>query len=104
MKVIELNGKVINIGDWDYKEIITTDSKGNKIIEITNPLPDGAVEVEATVVHTPDGGRCLDTDYKALRKYPTIKVQLDYIYHNGIEAWKNDIIKPIKDKHPKPVK
>ena len=34
--------------------------------------------------------------------YPPIKDQLDYIYHNSITKWKSDMIKPVKDKHPKP--
>jgi len=33
--------------------------------------------------------------------YPSVGEQLDYIYHNGVEAWKTDIIQPIKDKYPK---
>ena len=33
--------------------------------------------------------------------YPPVIEQLDYIYHNGVEAWKTDIIQPIKDKYPK---
>ena len=34
-------------------------------------------------------------------EYPDLAEQLDYIYHNGITKWKSDIIKPVKDKHPK---
>ena len=33
--------------------------------------------------------------------YPSIADQLDDIYHNGIDAWK-ETIKAVKDKHPKP--
>ena len=42
--------------------------------------------------------------YQHLRSldYPDWNVQLDYIYHNGIEKWKTDIIDPIKQKYPKP--
>ena len=42
--------------------------------------------------------------YQHLRSlaYPHWDVQLDYIYHNGIEKWKTDIIDPIKQKYPKP--
>ena len=38
-----------------------------------------------------------------LRKkaYPSWEDQLDYIYHNGIDAWKTNIITPIKEKYPK---
>ena len=32
--------------------------------------------------------------------YPTIPNQLDDIYHNGVDAWK-ETIKTIKDKYPK---
>jgi len=41
--------------------------------------------------------------YKRNRQaeYPPIGDQLDYIYHNGIDAWKATI-KVTKDKYPKP--
>ena len=41
--------------------------------------------------------------YKDLRakEYPAITDQLDYIYHNGIDAWKTDMIDPVKAKYPK---
>ena len=35
------------------------------------------------------------------RDYPSIKDQLDLIYHSGIDAWKAKI-KETKDKYPKP--
>lgn len=38
---------------------------------------------------------------KRLSEYPELSEQLDYIYHNGIDKWKNDIILPIKNKYPK---
>ena len=38
---------------------------------------------------------------KRQTEYPSIGDQLDKIYHDGIDAWKADMIKPIKDKHPK---
>ena len=34
-------------------------------------------------------------------EYPSIEDQLDYIYHNGLDRWKTDIINPIKTKYPK---
>jgi hypothetical protein len=38
-----------------------------------------------------------------LRKkaYPSWGDQLDYIYHNGVDDWKTNIITPIKEKYPK---
>tara|TARA_R100000278_G_C5359881_1_gene124954 strand:+ start:164 stop:442 length:279 start_codon:yes stop_codon:yes gene_type:complete len=43
-------------------------------------------------------------NYKGQRaqEYPDWDVQLDYIYHNGIDKWKTDIVDPIKAKYPKP--
>ena len=35
-----------------------------------------------------------------VKEYPSIREQLDDIYHNGIDGWKTTI-KAIKDKYPK---
>jgi len=35
-------------------------------------------------------------------EYPDWGSQLDYIYHNGIDKWKTDIVDPVKAKYPKP--
>ena len=42
--------------------------------------------------------------YKEQRasEYPPLSEQLDYIYHNGVEAWKTNMIQPVKNKYPKP--
>ena len=42
-------------------------------------------------------------EYKEQRAkaYAPLAEQLDYIYHNGIEAWKTDMINPVKTKYPK---
>ncbi len=42
-------------------------------------------------------------EYARNRKeeYPEIADQLDYMYHNGFEKWKTDMIDPVKDKYPK---
>ena len=43
-----------------------------------------------------------NADYVIARKnaYPSIYDQLDEIYHNGIDSWK-EIIKKVKDDNPK---
>jgi len=38
---------------------------------------------------------------KRQREYPKFGEQLDKIYHEGIDKWKEDMIKPVKDKYPK---
>ena len=44
----------------------------------------------------------LEYKYQRELEYPDWKSQLDYIYHNGIEKWKTDIVDPVKAKYPKP--
>jgi len=39
-------------------------------------------------------------DHRA-SSYASIPDQLDYIYHNGVEKWKTDMILPVKEKYPK---
>ena len=39
---------------------------------------------------------------KRAEEYPDWGTQLDYIYHNGIDKWKTDMVDPIKNKYPKP--
>ena len=38
--------------------------------------------------------------YNRAAEYPSIKDQLDDIYHNGVDGWKTTI-KAVKDKYPK---
>ena len=39
---------------------------------------------------------------KRVEEYPDWGTQLDYIYHNGLDKWKADIVDPVKAKYPKP--
>lgn len=90
-KVIrDSESNVINIGDWDDKGGL-------------NPMPDGATEKDETVITGGDGSLIAEEDYRKARKseYPAIGDQLDYIYEHGLDAWKSDMIKPVKDKYPK---
>ena len=59
-------------------------------------------EVDAEIIRL--NQEYIDTEYQRNRQaeYPPLAEQLDYIYHNGVEAWKADMIQPVKDKYPKP--
>jgi len=41
--------------------------------------------------------------YKVQRaaEYPDWGEQLDYIYHNGIDSWKTNVVDPVKARYPK---
>jgi len=63
------------------------DKDGNKV-EIDLSLVDAWIDPE-------------QYKYQRQEEYPAITDQLDYIYHNGIDAWKTDMIDPVKVKYPK---
>jgi hypothetical protein len=77
-----------------YPTVVTIDDtegafdKDDNKVEINLSLVDAWIDPEA---------------YKAKRaaEYPLLTDQLDYIYHNGIDAWKTDMIDPVKTKYPK---
>jgi hypothetical protein len=81
--IYKLYPNVVTIDDTEG----AFDKDGNKV-EIDLLLVDAWVDPEA---------------YKDKRatEYPAIAEQLDYIYHNGIDAWKTDMIEPVKTKYPK---
>ena len=67
------------------------DKDGNKIT-----LDQTKVDAERTAI---DKEIYKDQRYY---EYPDWGEQLDYIYHNGIDKWKTDIVDPVKQKYPKP--
>ena len=67
--------------------------------EITQPT-DAEITAEQTRLQTEYDNNAYQRNRAA--EYPSIEDQLDYIYHNGLTKWKSDIIKPVKDKYPKP--
>ena len=85
-----------------YPTVVTIDDSGI-ILDANN----NSVTVEQSKI---DAARAeLDveiaaTQYKEDRRraYPDFGTQLDYIYHNGIDKWKTDIVDPVKNKYPKP--
>ena len=38
---------------------------------------------------------------KRKAEYPSMPDQLDYIFHHGVEKWKEDMVMPVKNKYPK---
>jgi len=86
-----------------YPTVITIDDDSNAILD-----KDGkSVTVEKSKI---DEARVtLDAEYaktkykeQRLFEYPNWGTQLDYIYHNGIDKWKTEVVDPVKKKYPKP--
>lgn len=77
----------------DFEQLLTD----NQYVEVDTP--------EIWEIEKYESEQAYNNDvYKRQRlsEYPSYGEQLDYIYHNGVDAWKADIVDPIKTKYPKP--
>ena len=66
---------------------------------ITKPTE---AELVAKQKELQDAWDAVEYQRQRAEEYPDWGEQLDYIYHNGIEKWKTDIVDPVKAKYPKP--
>ena len=81
-----------------YFDLSNNDLSTLKWLHGTLPIELSDIETKATELET----KFNNEEYKRNRKaeYPLIEDQLDEIYHNGINGWK-ETIKAVKDKYPK---
>ena len=93
LKSLKPNAEWVIRGNHTYQNIEWLDTSQTKPTE---------AELNAEVIR-------LQTQYdnnayqrSRAETYPDWGVQLDYIYHNGIDKWKTDIVDPVKAKYPKP--
>ena len=75
----------------------------SSVVTIRNNVAYDKDEQEVTYDNNAVEALVASEAYKEQRasEYPAIADQLDYIYHNGIDAWKKDMIDPVKIKYPK---
>ena len=93
-----LNSKIVTcsgIKADNITDLITTDESGSEITLDKTALKAEIKKIQAEL----DATKYQDDRRRA---YPSIGDQLDYIYHNGIDKWKTNIVDPVKAKHPKP--
>lgn len=64
----------------------------------TTPISKADIETKMAELQTEYDNNKYQRDRAA--EYPSIKDQLDDIYHNGVDGWKTTI-KAVKDKYPK---
>ena len=82
----------------------TIDSKNIELIrwddtKIAQPT-DAEIDAEISRLQTEYESKAYSRSRAA--EYPDWGTQLDYIYHNGIDKWKTDMVDPVKAKYPKP--
>ena len=90
----------------DAEAILKAYPEINQVTD-TQAFKKGCVDVTSTLDQSKIDAARIELDkliYRLQRaeEYPDWGTQLDYIYHNGIEKWKTDIVDPIKQKYPKP--
>ena len=97
---VEVTEELYNEG---YREITGVDGQQNAIIS-TNPSDFSVKYADAKTKYEELVKNYKSQAYARSRKseYPDWGTQLDYIYHNGLEKWKSDIVDPVKAKYPKP--
>ena len=97
---VEVTEELYNEG---YREITGVDAQQNAIIS-TNPSDFSVKYADAKTKYEELVKNYKSQAYARSRKseYPDWGTQLDYIYHNGLEKWKSDIVDPVKAKYPKP--
>ena len=81
---------------------VTVDSN-NKIVSEHGKATRETIEVatdDARYVTWTNTLKSQEYIYKRLEEYPSIPEQLDDMYHNGFDKWK-ETIKAVKDKYPK---
>ena len=89
-----LDSKIVTTsGSGD--DLVATDESGTEI-----SLDKTALEAEIKKIEAELDAIQYQEDRRS--EYPDWGTQLDYIYHNGIDKWKTDIVDPVKAKYPKP--
>ena len=89
--IIAINPKAeVSVNGEDYNQITWHNG--------TTPISEADIKAKQAELQTDYDNK--EYQRKRAEEYPTIKDQLDDIYHNGIDGWKATI-KAVKDKYPK---
>jgi len=95
-----MTGTPTSESEWvsNVKFISGSDANGTAIFSGTQPYTWSQVSAELSALQTEYNNNAYQRSRAA--EYPSIKDQLDDIYHNGVDGWKATI-KTTKDKFPK---
>lgn len=119
-KVFVIDNRIEHVGEWDFQKY-PLEHVDNPWVEegeapedwdyafrieevIGNPIPEGAVELEAEIEETAKGRLVLSSDWHTLREdaYPPLKDQLDAMWKGGEAAQEMAaLVQSIKDRYPK---
>ena len=89
--ILEINSEAqVSVSNDDINTIVWENG--------TTPIAKADIEAKMAELQTEYDNNKYQRDRAA--EYPSIKDQLDDIYHNGVDGWKTTI-KAVKDKYPK---
>ena len=96
-----INGDIKSEQDWNenVQFVSGADENGTAIFSDTKPITYAEVVAEQQRLQADYDAK--EYQRKRATEYPSIGDQLDYIYHHGIDAWKADMVDPVKNKYPK---
>tara|TARA_Y100001938_G_C7974218_1_gene370904 strand:- start:45 stop:338 length:294 start_codon:yes stop_codon:yes gene_type:complete len=80
----------VSVNGEDYNQITWLND--------TTPISEADIKAKQAELQTDFDNK--EYQRKRAEEYPSIKDQLDDIYHNGVDGWKTTI-KAVKDKYPK---
>jgi len=98
------SGKALNYLGFSTDDYVLMDvGNGPYISEWLSDRPQPSQE-ELIAAEKSYNNEYENNEYQRQRaaEYPRLEEQLDYIYHYGVDAWKTNVIDPIKNKYPKP--
>tara|TARA_B100001094_G_C17867077_1_gene640259 strand:- start:368 stop:679 length:312 start_codon:yes stop_codon:yes gene_type:complete len=81
---------------------VATDQLGSETIDWMDTTPIPQADIDAKIVELKAEYDSQEYARKRRAEYPEWQKQLEKIYDDGIEAWKAEMIDPIKAKYPKP--
>tara|TARA_Y100000361_G_scaffold126279_1_gene120154 strand:+ start:566 stop:916 length:351 start_codon:yes stop_codon:yes gene_type:complete len=87
-------------GTIEYKDIIWYAPDADGVNEQTDTAPITEAECDSLYNAKVDEYNSLEYSRNREKEYPSVVDQLDDIYHNGIDGWK-ETIQAVKDKYPK---
>ena len=77
--------------------------RGDNLIWLdTNQTQPTDAEIQAELTRLQAEYDANEYQRKRASEYPSWEKQLEKIYDDGVEAWKTEMIDPIKAKYPKP--
>mgnify|MGYP001234570317 CR=1 FL=1 len=91
---------IISVIEWKFPGIQGVVTRDDVITEYPGDIP-SQKDLDAWIAEYEAYLAATAYQRERAAAYPEIVDQLDKIYHEGIDAWK-DQIKTVKDKYPKP--